>query len=371
VILKERVKRAPDQFDFFAVLRSLEAIHEDRPRVGDSSTVREEYVALGQDPWFAFPESNLSKAEDDAAGRLRILTRFLGLLGPQGALPLTTTDEAHSYFLANDHAFARFLDIFNNRFLQLFFRVWADARAIAQADRPKLDRFGDYLGSQVGIGSAIYLGADLVPDGLKRQYAGLAGAQAKSASRLRSLVAGVFRCTVEVEQFVGSRLVLDPEDVSRIGGKNAELGRDLMLGASLYSVTDKFRLRILTRDMREYRSFLPSDGKSEALADLIFFYLGEELDWDVELAIPCGKVEPVRLGKSGQLGWTTWVAPNWTVDPGSLRRDARFSPQERLRQKRQEQAEAARRAAEAQRKARPARRKSEKSEAAAGTAGPV
>jgi type VI secretion system protein ImpH len=370
VTLRQRILNAPEAHDFFAVLRSLEATHADRPRIGDSATVREEYVALGQDPWFPFPEANLSKAETDPSGRLRILTKFLGLLGPQGALPLAITDEAHAYFLANDHAFARFLDLFNNRFQQLFFRAWADSRAIAQADRPALDRFGDYVGSQVGVGSAIYLGHDLVPDGLKRYFAGLAGAQAKSASRLRSLVAGVFRCSVQIEEFVGSRLTLDPGDVSRMGVRNARLGSDLMLGASLYTVVDKFRIVITTRDMAEYRGFLPSDRKSEALADLIFFYLGEELDWDVELAIPCGKVEPVRLGKSGQLGWTSWIAPNWTVDPGSLRRDARFSPQERLREKRRRQAEDARREAETQaRRARSGKRRAEKPTQQPGTVG--
>ncbi len=30
-------------------------------------------------------------------GRLRVLVKFLGLLGPQGALPLATTEEAYSW----------------------------------------------------------------------------------------------------------------------------------------------------------------------------------------------------------------------------------------------------------------------------------
>ena len=40
------------------------------------------------------------------------------------------------------------------------------------------------------------------------------------------------------------------------------------------------------------------------LADAVFFYIGDELEWDVELAIPSGVIEPVKLGKSGRLGWT-------------------------------------------------------------------
>ena len=39
--------------------------------------------------------------------------------------------------LMRDDAFPRFLDILNHRFLQLFFRAWADARPVAQHDRPR------------------------------------------------------------------------------------------------------------------------------------------------------------------------------------------------------------------------------------------
>ncbi|MCY1379678.1 type VI secretion protein [compost metagenome] len=66
----------------------------------------------------------------------------------------------------------------------------------------------------------------------------------------------------------------------------------------------------------------------------MFFHLGEQFEWDVELALPVGEVKPVRLGQSGRLGWTSWMAPNWDVEEGALRRDARFHPAESLRLKR-------------------------------------
>jgi type VI secretion system protein ImpH len=69
------------------------------------------------------------------------------------------------------------------------------------------------------------------------------------------------------------------------------------------------------------------------MADLVFFYSGEQLEYDAELAIPAGAAEPIRLGRFGQLGWTTWMAPNWTSSE-AYRRDARFHPAERMRYKR-------------------------------------
>jgi hypothetical protein len=41
-----------------------------------------------------FPASNVVAIQQDSHQRYRLLVRFLGLLGPQGALPLTTTEDA-------------------------------------------------------------------------------------------------------------------------------------------------------------------------------------------------------------------------------------------------------------------------------------
>ena len=56
-------------------------------------------------------------------------------------------------------------------------------------------------------------------------------------------------------------------------------------------------------------------------------------------AIPSGAAEPIRLGEFGQLGWTTWMAPNWTSTE-EYRRDARFHPAERMKQKRMRKSQA-------------------------------
>src|SRR5262249_28184739 len=124
------ISAEPWRYDFFAVLRRLERSYPDRPRIGDSTARRDEYVALGQDPFMDCPASNLSRFERSAKDRFRVLVKFLGLLGPQGALPLATTEEAHFWNLMRDDAFPRFLDLLNHRFLQLFFRAWADARPV-------------------------------------------------------------------------------------------------------------------------------------------------------------------------------------------------------------------------------------------------
>jgi type VI secretion system protein ImpH len=326
--LLQEMQAEPWRFDFFLAMRQLERRFRDRPRISNSASRREEIVALGQDPYMAFPASNLSRVAVEG-GRVKVFVRFLGLLGPQGALPLATTEESLGWLLMRDDAFARFLDIFNHRFLQLFFRAWADSRPIAQHDRPEDDRFIAYIGSMIGIGSSPLRNLDSLPDAAKLCFAGLIASQAKSASRLKSFIAGLFGVRVEIDEFVGSWLAFDAADCSALGSRNSELGTSMSLGASIFSVQDKIRIRVFSRSMAQYKRFLPSGDLCRPMADAVFFCIGDQLDWELELAIPAGAVERVELGRQGQIGWTTWMAPSW-ASGDAYRCDARFHPAERV-----------------------------------------
>jgi type VI secretion system protein ImpH len=342
-LLPQSLREEPWSQDFFDLLRRFErerglaaAVAQSRPppRIGESSSRTEEYVRLGHDPYFAFPASNVSRIDATEQGDALIFVKFLGLLGPQGALPLATTEEAYRWSLARDDAFPRFLDILNHRFLQLFFRAWSDARPIAQHDRPDLDRFLTYIGAAVGIGSRPLQNRDSISDWRKLGLAGLLGAKAKSASRLRGAIRAMFAIETDIEQFVGAHLALDPSDCGRLGAAFATLGGDAMIGASYYSVQDKFRIRLYAADLEEYLLFLPEGANSETLVDLVYFYLGDELDWDVELAIPAPKAVAMQLGgaPAGLLGWTTWLAPDPEAE--GYRCDAVFHAAEHVRRKR-------------------------------------
>ena len=357
------LRESPWGFDVLDTLRRLERREPERPRIGEGASLRDDYVRLGQDPFLDFPASNLQRFEALGQDRFRLLVKFLGLMGPQGALPLATTEEALGWIdEQGDDAFARFLDLLNGRFLQLFFRAWADARPIAQHDRPAADRFESYVGSTMGLGTAAFRDLDAVPDAGKLNFAGLIGPQTKSASRLRSLVRGLFGVSVEIEEFAETRLEMERGERTRIGAANTRLGEDMILGASCFSVEDKFRIRLIVRDLEQYRRFLPGGDRCGPLVDLIVFTIGEALDWEVELALPSAEVLPMLLGGRGddggsrgprdmpnaealsarsrgfgQIGWTTWLAPNWATSE-SHRCDARFNPAEQARHRREQAA---------------------------------
>ena len=355
------IERQPHRFDLFSVLRMLERENGHLPRVGENVTLRQELARISQDPYFVFPGSNLVGFHKKEQG-WELTIRFLGQFGPQGALPLAVTEEAYGWLLRQEDSFPRFADIVSSRFLQLFFRAWANARPIAQHDRPSSDRFGSYVGAHIGLASPALRDLDSVADQRKLAFAGVVGAKAKSAARLRSFLQGLFDVRIDVEEFVGSHLKLDPHDCTRLGRALCALGRDMFVGTAVFSVQDKIRIRIYARDLQQYLDFLPSGRRCDELTDAVFFYLGDETDWDVELALPVKDVVATRLASAnagaapeerpddspdaaartprapgiGMLGWTTWLSPNWAASEGH-RCDARFHPADIARAKRQSQ----------------------------------
>ena len=316
----------PWAHDFFWALNRHEAIAEDRPRIGDSAGRREEYLDLGQVPHLDFPASTVAsyepKTERDKA-RLRV--KFLGLLGPMGPLPSAITEEALRWFTRHDDAFVRFLDIFNNRFLQLFFRAHSDARPASHRLRPAEDRFRDYVGAAMGIGSSGWRDLDSLPDLQKCGFAGLLGARTVSASRIEGLIAGIFGVPAEVEQFVGAWLPLAPDEQTRLGSAHASLGQGAMVGRGVLVVDTKFRLRLFPGTLARYERFLPNGAWFRRLVDAISNAVSQEYEWDVELVLPDHEPRPTQLGSYGRLGWTSWMrSPEFEPAGAELR--TRFSP---------------------------------------------
>ncbi|WP_165814600.1 type VI secretion system baseplate subunit TssG [Labrenzia sp. 011] len=335
--LSARIEKHPGGHDLLAVLRMLEgqtapgakvpglggpAKTEEPapPRIGKSRRLMEDIVRFGQDPSSEFATSTIERATRDNSGGLVLLERFLGLLGPQGALPAPYTDEAIMWGLRGNDEFPRFLDVFNNRFIQLFYRAWADARPIVQHDRPDDDRFLAYIGSSIGLGAPIYRDLDRIDDRLKLLYAGQMAPKTKSAARLKALISGVFGVKVEIDQCVGTWLHLDRDDQLSLGGLGpggaGRLGADTIVGARVYSVSDKIRIRIFTRSLDEYRKFLPPTRSkpnpwTEKLFDLIDFYLGLEIEYEIELALPrrCASSVQMNRNSSATLGHIGWLKP--------------------------------------------------------------
>jgi type VI secretion system protein ImpH len=306
------LEREPYGFDFFQALRRIEALHPHMPRVGDAIKAADDPVRLGQEPATTFAPASLSGFEGARdGGPPRMLVRFLGLLGPNGPLPLHLTEYARDRLRNDaDPTFARFLDLFNHRVLSLFYRAWAQAQPTVNFDRPREDRFSTYVGSLFGIGMPSYRERDAMPDLAKLHYAGHLACQARHADGLRSILADFLKLPVIIEELVGHWLRLPESCYWRLGQSPATgtLGVSTTAGSRVWDRQNKFRVRIGPLSLRDYERLLPGGDSLARVVAMVRNYVGDQLTWDLNLSLRRAEVPPLRLGGSARLGWSTWVS---------------------------------------------------------------
>jgi type VI secretion system protein ImpH len=309
--LERRLREEPAAFDFFQAVRRLECAHAPASRLGGSEHPREDPVRFCQDISMAFAPSAVSGYEPAGANHAaRMFVRFTGLLGPNGPLPLPLTayvfDRLHNN---NDRALARFLDLFNNRMIALFYRAWAASQQTVSRDLPERRTFDRFVGSLFGAGMRSFRGADSVPDEAKLYYAGRLGCQTRHAEGLAAVIGDYFGVRAEVHDFVGRWMRLPADCRTRLGRAdgNAVLGSTAVLGETIWECQQKFRLHLGPMGLADYERLLPCGSSFRRLADWVRNYSGYELVWDMRLVLRAEEVPAAQLGRYGRLGWTTWL----------------------------------------------------------------
>lgn len=311
VDLERELLEKAERMDFFQILRLLEAAYPDKPRIGASLRARDDAVRFGQDPSLAFePTAIRGYTPASAEARARLAVNFIGLLGPNGPLPLHLTEYARERARnQGDRTLAAFLDVFHHRIVSLHYRARASAEPAISLDRPESDRFGDYVGSLFGIGSPALRDRDEIGDFAKLHFAGLMANQRRPAAGLVTILRAYFKLPVEIEQFVGHWMKIPSDGQTRIGmqDRGNRLGSSAVLGRSVWDCQHKFRLVIGPLDYTDYQRMLPGGDSMRRLLAWIRNYAGLVLDWDVRLVLEQQEIPRLALG-ARRLGWTTFLA---------------------------------------------------------------
>ncbi len=300
----------PSDFGFYHAARLLECAYPELPRIGTSRRLRDDPVRFGQDPSLGFALATLAALELPEGSPPRLLVRFTGLIGPNGPLPLHLTEFARDRLRNHgDRTFIRFLDTFHHRVYSMFYRAWADAQPTVSLDRPGQDPFGARLAALAGYGSPALQHRDQVPELSKRAHAGLLGQAVRSAEGLARILANFFRVPVQVEQWQPHWMKLPPDSLTRIGlgQENACLGVSAVIGAKVWDCQSRFRIVIGPVGLEAFEKFLPGRESLVRLRDWVLNYIGHELSCELQLLLKRPEVPPIRLGQSGQLGWTSWL----------------------------------------------------------------
>ena len=309
--LLARLLAEPWAFEFFQAVYLMERLHPEHGAIGGFADPRHESVRLTTATSVAFPASEL-QGMDATAKPPRMTVNFMGLTGPQGALPLTYSLYAAERVRAGDTALKDFLGIFDHRMLSLFYRAWEKTHpdiTYGHADRDWLTR---HLLDLVGLGGEELQGRLPIPDDALLYYAGILALPTRPAAALEQMLADYFSVPVTVEQFVGAWYALDRATQTELGDDDsaaAQLGLGAVAGDEIWDQQSRVRVRLGPLTRSQYDAFLPGGSAHEPLRALTRFYANDLIDFEIQLVLARDEVPAFRLGDEAPLplSWCTWL----------------------------------------------------------------
>jgi type VI secretion system protein ImpH len=307
----ERLAARPYDFELFVALRRIEALHADRPRLGDATRPVEEPIRFTQEASLVFAPAAIAAFEREAA-RPRLVQRVFGFFGPNGALPVHFTEYARERQLYHgDATFARFLDTLLHRFGLFFYRAWARAQPVVALDRPADAAFVRHVAALIGLAGSAERTRDALGDFPKLFFAGRLGREVRDASGLEAWIALHFHVPVRVHQFSGHWMRLGEEERSRLARDGQSgVGRGAVLGRSVWDVQHKFRIVVGPVGWERFSALLPGGRPLDELQAMVRQFVGFEFVWDLRLILRREEVPRWPLGRVpgvGLLGRTSWL----------------------------------------------------------------
>ena len=309
-----------EAYDFFELLRRLE--RQEKLLFGHSGRPEREPARLGQHIRLGFATQDIvtfQAASERTPARVTIAN--IGLLGPEGPLPLHITrwvlDRLSQRWFAgadahetSDTTFVDFVNILQHRLIALFYRAWADAHPGVQVERSAGGRVVSMLGAMAGIGLPGTAGSDNPGmDTVKLRQAAALASQVDGPERLTLFVAEAFKVPVRLKEFVAAWLAVPPALQTRLGQAYASLGNGAAIGPRTFSRQSRIELRLGPLDLETYLTFLPGSKKLAVLKHTVRDLIGEGLDVDLRLVLARQDVPTARIG-SARLGRTAWLAPS-------------------------------------------------------------
>jgi type VI secretion system protein ImpH len=287
----------------------------------------------------AFPSGEIKSISKNSAKSInekqwQLIVNFLGISGVQGVLPYHYSELILKRQKVKDETLEQFLNLFNHRTISLFYKASVKYRLPIQYEknhlhvttRSKTDQHSQTLLSLIGLGTAGLENRLYTKDESLIFYAGLFNQKIRNTSNLKQILKSHFNIPVEIEQFIGQwkELIDDVRsklpDFNNPMGRNAQLGRSLMIGKKGWFAQGKIRIILGPLNKSQLDRFAPGTVTLKALNELVSMYVGMENDYEFRIRI-YKRDRPQRIKLSAKspsiIGWDTWL----TSKPGSYKDD--------------------------------------------------
>jgi type VI secretion system protein ImpH len=304
-------------YDFFELLRCLE---RDGKLLGHPGRPDQEPARLGQHVRLSFATQDVAEyTPADGNQPARVTVANIGLLGPEGPLPLHITrwvlDRLSQRWFADPNArgtsdttFLDFVNAIQHRLIALYYRAWAEAHPGVQVERRAGGRVTAMLRALSGIGLPGTSDRDSGLDLVRLRQAAALGHQVEGPERLTLFLSEALDVPVHLQEFLPSWMEVPAHLQTRINGRHAALGRSAGMGPRIFQRQSRVELRIGPVDLKTFTELLPGQEKLKVLKKAVRELVGGVLDVDLRVVLAREEVPAAALGQS-RLARTGWLAP--------------------------------------------------------------
>ncbi|MGV2873934.1 type VI secretion system baseplate subunit TssG [Colwellia sp. E150_009] len=305
----EDLSKNPDELyqqGFAPLLRYLDANAPLAARIGYSISPKQDFVRFGQTPLLHFHSSAFTNVKlDNNTGDYKLKNSYWGMLGINGPLPSHLTEYAiERNYRLKDTTFTEFLDVFNHRFISLFYRAWADAEPTVSHDRPEQDNFKKRIGAISGEYSAVQDSFNQNKN-IHQYLAGLYSQKNRSAKALCQILSEYLKLDVSIDEFQGCWYELQESEQTKLGCLNATLGVDSIIGSKTFQRSFNFAINVGPVDYKEYIRLLNNEHQLKTIVELTQKCVGQEYEFTINFILKPQQTKACQLG-SAKLGINSW-----------------------------------------------------------------
>ncbi|MDR0826968.1 MAG: type VI secretion system baseplate subunit TssG [Desulfovibrio sp.] len=261
----------------------------------------------------------------------RITASFLGLYGASSPLPMFYTERLLDEKAEDCSAMRDFLDIFNNAFFLLNYRL---SRLVYPLHNALIgyDHDAKHMLMSLASFGNMPLREKLADEHIFLRYAGLFSMSTRSALGLRTMLADASGGNAtRIHCNILRHAPVPAEQQTRLGLAASTLGEDLILGDSVPCYQGKIAIEFYDLDEEAMQRLLPGTSTALRLHALIRNYCREPLDYEVLLRMRADSAQPFSPGgnahgRFARLGHDVWLGFGGDAPDAALPRSTALFP---------------------------------------------
>lgn len=301
------------EFSFFQTVRLLEQFYP---------AAKTKLLSFSASASMVHPDADVESVQEiittvDAEYKINIAVSFLSLAGVSGVLPYHYTELLLSLSRAKDFAMQKFLDIFHQTALKLFYDCWAKYHFYIDFERHQgnlQDATSQFIYHLSGVNNTTTQAAFPINKTLPLYFAGYFTQQRRSAAALQALLAACFNVPIKIKQLQGQWLNLGKDNCTTLATNNNQLGISTLVGSKVWSCQQYFTIEIGPIAAEQMSQFFPRTETVKAICQLTRIYVGLEFSFGLEIILPRPAIKNLQLNSTNSmnLGWNTWLVSDKT-----------------------------------------------------------